>query len=157
ERHLKTALTLVRERGYTHFLRLRAREAPAPLIEALAQGIEVDTCAAALVEAGVQGESALLDGAEGSPTGPAEAALSALSECGGAASLERLPAVARRRRALANAARAALAQIEARARRGAPAGEAEGAAGSARLVLFGPPHIELGPRTLPASAWRAQR
>ena len=157
EPHLTTALRLVRERGYGHFLRLRAREAPAPLIAALALGIEVDTCAAALVEAGARGESALLEVAENSPAPRAEAALSVLAECGGAASLERLPIVARRRRTLANATRAALAQIEARARRGAQAGEATAAAAAARLILFGPPRIELGTRVLPASAWRAQR
>lgn len=157
EPHLTTALMLVRERGYGHFLRLRAREAPAPLIAALALGIEVDTCAAALVEAGARGESALLEVAENSPAPRAEAALSVLAECGGAAALERLPVVARRRRTLANATRAALAHIEARARRGTQTGEADAAAASARLVLFGPPRIELGTRVLPASAWRAQR
>src|SRR5204863_1999212 len=52
---------------------------------------------------------------------------------------------------------AALVQIEARARRGAQAAEAPGTAASARLMLFGPPRIELGERALPASAWRAQR
>ena len=48
-------------------------------------------------------------------------------------------------------------QIEARARRGAQAAEAPGTAAPARLLLFGPPRIELGARALPASAWRAQR
>ncbi len=157
EPHLATALKLVRERGYGHFLRLRAREAPAPLIAALALGIEVDTCAAALVEAGARGENTLLEIAEGSPVARAEAALSVLAECGGGASLERLPIVARRRRALANATRAALAQIEARTRRGKQAEDADMTSAPARLILFGPPRIELGARVLPASAWRAQR
>ena len=70
EPHLRSALTLVRERGYTHFLRLRAREAPAPLVDALSRGIEVDTCAAALVEAGAQSEAALLEIAEAAARRP---------------------------------------------------------------------------------------
>ncbi len=157
EPHLATALGLVRERGYAHFLRLRAREAPAPLIEALARGVEVETCAAALVEAGAPSESGLLEVAEKSATSPAEAALSVLAECGSGASLERLSALARRRRSLASAARAAISGIEARARRGALPGQAMAGADSARLLVFGPPRIELGARVLPASAWRAQR
>jgi len=157
EPHLHTALGLVRERGYGHFLRLRAREAPAPLLEALGRGIELETCAAALVAAGSQAEPALLEIAGSASVAAAEAALSVLAECGGQASLERLAAIAKRRRGLASAARAALAQVEARARRGAPATLATEAQGAPRLVLFGPPRIELGTRTLPASAWRAQR
>ncbi len=157
EKHLTTALALVRERGYVHFLRLRAREAPAPLIEALARGLEVNTCATALVEAGGASEGPLLEVAEKSPTAAAEAALSVLAECGGAAALPRLAAIARRRRALANAARAGLARIEARVRRGAPVAEPGSGTVPARLLLFGPPRIELGDRALPASAWRAQR
>jgi DNA-binding SARP family transcriptional activator/Tfp pilus assembly protein PilF len=157
EPHLETALALVRERGYGNFLRLRAREAPAPLLEALARGIEIDTCAAALVDAGAPAETALLEIAEGSSVAAAEGALSVLSECGGAASLERLAAIARKRRSLASAARAALAQVESRTRRTTAAAGAAEAADGARLVLFGPPRIELGSRTLPASAWRAQR
>jgi DNA-binding SARP family transcriptional activator len=157
EPHLETALALVRERGYGNFLRLRAREAPAPLLEALARGIEIDTCAAALVDAGAPAEPALLEIAEGSSVAAAEGALSVLSECGGAASLERLAAIARKRRSLASAARAALAQVESRTRRATAAAGAAEAADGARLVLFGPPRIELGSRTLPASAWRAQR
>jgi LuxR family maltose regulon positive regulatory protein len=157
ERHLVTALALVRERGYAHFLRQRAREAPAPLIAALARGIEPETCAAALVEAGSRGELALLEVAERAATAPAEAALSVLAECGGTPSLERLPAVARRRRALAGAIRSAVTHIEGRARSATPRPEVDPAAPAARLVLFGPPRIELGPRVLPASAWRAQR
>ncbi len=153
--HLVTALGLARERGYGHFLKLRAREAPAPLLEALAAGVEVDTCAAALVEAGSACEPALLDVAERAPVAAAEAALSVLAETGAAGSLARLPAVVRRRRALASAARSALARIEARARRGATAAGAAGAV--PRLLIFGPARIEVGGRALPASAWRAQR
>src|SRR5207253_1740105 len=78
EPHLATALMLVRERGYGHFLRMRAREAPAPLIAALALGIEVDSCAAALVEAGARGESALLEVAENSPAARAQRAFHVL-------------------------------------------------------------------------------
>jgi DNA-binding SARP family transcriptional activator len=80
-----------------------------------------------------------------------------LTECGGRASVERLTAIARRRRVLASAARGALASIEARARRGAPPATTPEAEDAPRLVLFGPPRIEIGTRTLPASAWRAQR
>jgi len=157
EPHLQTALGLVRERGYAHFLRMRTREAPAPLLEALARGIELETCAPALVEAGAAAEATLLAVAEASPTAPAEAALSVLAETGGPASLERLAALARRRRALAAAARAAHARIEARTRRHVKPGETADGVGAARLVLFGPPRIELGTRALPGSAWRAQR
>jgi DNA-binding SARP family transcriptional activator/Tfp pilus assembly protein PilF len=155
--HLEIALALVRERGYGNFLRLRARESAAPLLEALGRGIEVETTAAALVEAGAGAEGALLEIAESAPVAAAEAALSVLTECGGRASLERLAAIARRRRVLASAARGALAQIEARARHGALAVSAPEAGDAPRLVLFGPPRIEMGTRTLPASAWRAQR
>lgn len=157
EKHLGSALTLVRERGYTNFLRLRAQEAPGPLIEALGRGLEVDTCAAALVDAGGASEAPLLEVAEKAPTAPAEAALSVLAECAGAGSLPRIAGITRRRRALASAARAAHARIEARLKRGAPAAEAKNGGAPARLLLFGPPRIELGDRALPASAWRAQR
>src|SRR5262249_54327574 len=133
EPHLKTALALVRERGYTHFLRLRARESPAPLLEALGRGLELETCTGALVAAGSAAEPALLEIAEGSSPAVAEAALSVLAECGGQASLERLATVARRRRALASAARAALSQVEARSRRGGHAAGGAESAGAARL------------------------
>jgi DNA-binding SARP family transcriptional activator len=154
---LKISLGLVRERGYGSVLRQRAREAPAPLLEALGRGIELETCAAALVAAGAPAEPALLEIAEGASVAAAEAALSVLAECGGRASVEPLAAIARRRRGLASAARAALAQVESRARRGALPEEAPAAEDAPRLVLFGPPRIEVGTRTLPASAWRAQR
>jgi DNA-binding SARP family transcriptional activator len=98
-----------------------------------------------------------LEVAEKSPTPAAEAALSVLAECAGAGALQRLAAIARRRRALANAARAAHARIESRLRRGAAAAEPGAGATPPRLLLFGPPRIELGDRALPASAWRAQR
>src|SRR5262249_40886572 len=124
-------------------------------------------CATALVDAGAQSEGALLEIAEEAATATAEAALSVLAECGGPTSVEPLRAIARRRRALASSARTALAQSDARAPPGAPAARAAGrgaqaaeaadGAVSARLVLFGPPRIELGTRVLPASAWRAQR
>ena len=155
EAHLQAALRLVREHGYAHFLRQRAREDPAPVREAMARGIEVETCAAALAEAGDAAEEALLALAESAPVAVAEAALGALAESGGEAALARLPAVARRRRSLQAPVRATLRGIAARGRRVAAAGTN----GSAppRLVVFGPPRLELDGRALPPSAWRAQR
>jgi DNA-binding SARP family transcriptional activator len=154
EQHLATALALVRERGYTHFLRQRAREAPEPLVHALAHGLEVEACAGALVEAGAPAEGALLELAATAPARPAEAALSVLAECGSTDALGRLRALAAKRRGIASAARAAVAGIESRAR---SASRQDTSAPTARLGLFGPPHIELGERVLPASAWRSQR
>lgn len=155
--HLAVSLALVRERGYGYFLRQRAREAPAPLVHALAQGLEVEACASALVEAGAPAEGALLDLAESATTAPAEAALSVLGECGGAIALERLRALASRRRGLAAAARAAIAGIEARERGRIATRATTASVPVPRLVLFGPPRIELGEQVLPASAWRSQR
>ncbi|MEO5988092.1 MAG: BTAD domain-containing putative transcriptional regulator [Candidatus Eisenbacteria bacterium] len=151
--HLSLALALVRERGYAHFLRQRARENGAPLVEALAHGIEVDACADALVEAGRGSEDALLEVADKAPVAAAEAAIAVLGETGGEASRERLPLIARRRRSLVGAIKASMTHVESRTRREtAPDG-----APPPRLVLFGPPRLEIGGRTLPASAWRAQR
>ena len=157
EPHLASALALVRERGYGYFLRLRAREAPAPLIHALSLGIEVETCASALVEAGAASETALLEVAETATTHSAEAALSVLAECASPASLDRLRALASKRRRLSAAARAAIGGVETRTRQPRAAANEAAVERTTRLVLFGPPRIELGDRVLPASAWRAQR
>src|SRR5262249_35009713 len=46
EAHAALALRLVRERGYSYFLRMQAREAAALLLHALARGIEPDVSAA---------------------------------------------------------------------------------------------------------------
>jgi tetratricopeptide (TPR) repeat protein len=135
-RHLAVALERVRVRGYEHFLRVQAREEPAPLVFALEQGIEVDVCAGALVEAGSAVEEPLLALLDQAPVATGEAALSVLAEIGGACSLERLQGVAKARRALASASRTALKHISERVGRGraaAPAGQVLGAT----LVLFG--------------------
>jgi len=153
--HLRTALALVRERGYLHFLRVQAREEPAPLLHALASGIDVDVSSAALVEAGGAVEAPLIATIEGAPTAVAEAAIAVLGEVGGRlaqASLARLT----RSRALQPAIRTALRHIETRMERGAGR-PAENGAKALRLALFGPPALLVGDEPLPASAWRTQR
>ncbi|MBI5710503.1 MAG: hypothetical protein HZC42_09400 [Candidatus Eisenbacteria bacterium] len=156
EAHLTAALALVRERGYSYFLRVQAREDPAPLLHALARGLEVGTVAAALVEAGAAVETPLLALLAEAPVAAGEAAAAVLAEVGGRAAREALPALARTRRALQPALRTALQHIEERMARGAaPGAEAEAAA--PRLVLYGPPQLLCDGRAVPASAWRAQR
>jgi LuxR family maltose regulon positive regulatory protein len=157
--HVAVALERVRVRGYEHFLRIQAREEPAPLVFALERGIEVDACAGALVEAGSSVEEPLLALLDGAPVATGEAALSVLAEIGGARSLERLTAMAKSRRALAPSVRTALRHIEERMERGRAAAPPESAAsaGATRLVLFGPPRVEVDGRAVPASAWRTQR
>src|SRR5205085_5786739 len=81
--HLPRALALVRERGYRHFLEVQAREQPAPVLHALANGIEVDTCATALVEAGEAVEESVIEMTAKAPVAVAEAALAILGEVGG--------------------------------------------------------------------------
>jgi len=157
--HVAVALERVRVRGYEHFLRIQAREEPAPLVFALERGIEVDACAGALVEAGSAVEEPLLALLEGAPVATGEAALSVLAEIGGTRSLERLAPMAKSRRALAPSVRTALKHIEERIERGraaAPPASAK-AEGATRLVLFGPPRVEVDGRPVPASAWRTQR
>jgi ATP/maltotriose-dependent transcriptional regulator MalT/DNA-binding SARP family transcriptional activator len=156
ETHLAAALRLVRERGYFFFLRGQAREEPAPLLHALEHGLEADTAAAALVEAGTVVEEPLLGLVERGGPGPAEAALAVLAEIGTASSQARLAALGKRRRALAAPVRTALRHIAARAARRAPA-TADADQRAARLLLFGPPRLLLGGEPVPASAWRAQR
>jgi len=153
--HLASALRLVRERGYHFFLRVQAREEPAPVLHALANGLEVDTVAGALSEAGPAVEPALIEMLERA-SGPAgEAAVSVLGEVGGARSLERFELLERRRTALRPAIRTARKHITERLARGAAveAGHTE----ARRLLLFGPPRLEVDGRPMPASAWRAQR
>jgi LuxR family maltose regulon positive regulatory protein len=175
DRHLGAALSLVREQGYEHFLRLQAREEPAPLLRALGHGIEVDACAAALVEAGPRVEAPLLALLDEAGTEVGEAALSILGEIGGEAARERLRAIGQARGGLAPAAATALRHVEERLARAGSGGPAAGPAGGARgrrggrvpavapaapgvrLALFGPPQVLVGGRPLPASAWRTQR
>jgi DNA-binding SARP family transcriptional activator len=152
---LAVALAAVRERGYLHFLRVQAREEPAPLLHALGCGIEVDVCAAALVDSGGAVEAPLLELLESAPAPAAEAAIAVLGEVGGRgakAGLGRL----RASRSLQPAIRTALRHIEARLERGA---QKPGVAGGkvSRLVLFGPPRLLVDGAPLPASAWRTQR
>ncbi len=153
--HLRQALALVRERGYLPFLRVQAREQPAPVLAALAHGIEIDTCAGALAEAGAAVEGPLLDLATDAPVPVAEAALAVLAEIGGGDSAARLPAIAAARRALEPAVRNALEHANARRQHGRNA--ESGTPRAARLVLFGPPRLEIEGATLPASSWRTQR
>jgi hypothetical protein len=107
-------------RGYTHFLRLRARgSGAAPRRRSAAAS---SSRRARRREAGggwCCGGPALLEIAASAPVARPRAALSVLAECGGHASIERLPGIARRRRGLASAARTTLARVEARSRRGA--------------------------------------
>ena len=155
--HLAPALTLVRERGYAHFLAGQAREEPAPLIRAMAQGIEIDTVAAALAQAGPAVEAPLLELVADAPPRTAEAALAVLGEIGGAGARARLEELAATRRTLRPAARTTLRHIEERlAQREGPAVAPAGAA-PPRLTLFGPPQLLVDGRATSASAWRAQR
>jgi LuxR family transcriptional regulator, maltose regulon positive regulatory protein len=156
EKHLAVALALVRERGYHAFLKSQAREESAPLLHALACGIETDIVTAALVDAGVPIEEELLAILEASPPAIAEAVVTVLGEVGSPASRDRLEKQATKRRALRPAIKTALRHIAERAARGSTASKAEPTA-SAQLLLFGPPRLQIDERPVPASAWRAQR
>ena len=159
---LRTALSLVRERGYDYFLAVQAREEPEPVLHALRNGIELDAAAAALATAGGDIEEPLLDLLERAKPAVAEAALSVLAEQGGPLAHSRLEEMSASRRELASAMRAALRRITERLSRGAPAA-ADAAAASAspfetpRLTLFGPPRLSIDGRTVSASVWRSQR
>ena len=152
---LALALRLVRELGLGYFLSVQAREEPAPLLHALELGIEVDVAAAALAEAGPAVESELLDRAKRARGAGGEAAIAVLGEVGGRLAREELPALAAKRPALKPAITTALKHIEARVARGAATPDR--ATPAVRLVLFGPPRLEIDGRPVPASAWRAQR
>lgn len=155
EAHLATALALVRTHDYRYFLAVQAREDAAPLLHALARGIELDTAVASLVEAGSAVEPPVLALVDQAPAAVGEAIVSVLAEVGGRASRDRLAALQRTKRAWAPAIKAALRHIEDRLARGTrPAAEQ---ATSARLVLWGPPQLQVGGQPVPASAWRAQR
>jgi len=152
--HLEVALRLVLARGYLHFLKVQAREEPAPLLDALARGIEVDVVAAALVEAGGAIEERLLALAAEAPTRVGEAVVAVLAEVGRSDSRRKLGLLSKTRRALQPAIAAALRSIDGRIARGrAVAPDAE----PARLTLFGPPRLHVGGQPVPAPAWRAQR
>ena len=153
--HLATALALVRTHDYRYFLAVQAREDTAPLIHALARGMELDTVVAALVEAGSSVEPAVLEVLEDAKSDVGEAAVAVLAEIGGRVARERLAAAAKARRALQSAIRTALKHIDERLARGTR--PAEVASSGARLVLWGPPQLQVGEQPVPASAWRAQR
>ncbi|MBI1797839.1 MAG: tetratricopeptide repeat protein [Candidatus Eisenbacteria bacterium] len=152
--HLAAALGLVRERGYAYFLRVQAREEPAPLLHALARGIEVDLVSAALVEPGAAVEGPLLALLPGAPPAVAEAAIAVLSEVGESAALAALERIDPARRTLQPAVRIARRHIRERLARGAGA---DRSAELPRLVLFGPPQLLIEGRPVPAAMWRAQR
>ncbi len=154
--HLAIALRLVRERGYQHFLRVQAGEEPAPLVRALAQGIEPDVAAAGLIEAGAAVEPALLAMLERAPTAIGETALSVLAEVGTSAARVALEHLTPGTRALQPAIRTTIRRIAERVERGR-GGRASADTVARRLVLFGPPRIDVDGQPLPASAWRAQR
>ncbi len=154
--HLAQALRLVRERGYLYFLRVQAREEPAPLLYALARGIETEVASAALVEAGVAIEDALLQTLAEAPPSAAEAVVALLGEVGGRAAHEAFERLGATRRSLRPALRTARRHIAERLARGAAADE-QVEARVPRLVLHGPPHLQVEGRPVPASAWRAQR
>jgi ATP/maltotriose-dependent transcriptional regulator MalT/DNA-binding SARP family transcriptional activator len=154
--HLSLALKLVRERGYLYFLRVQAREEPAPLLYALARGIEADVVSAALVEAGVAIEGSLIGLLPDALPAAAEAVVALLGEVGGRPAQEALERLAQKRRSLRPAVRTARRHIDERLARGAAVGvEAEDRV--PRLVLFGPPQLQIEGRPVPVSAWRAQR
>jgi ATP/maltotriose-dependent transcriptional regulator MalT/DNA-binding SARP family transcriptional activator len=155
EQHLRTALEVARLRGYQDFLRTQAREEPAPLLAALARGIEPDLVSGVLVEAGAAVEPALLELVVQAPTAIAESAIAVLAEVGGARTVEELERLGRARRGLHGACRAALRHVSQRLSRGQAATERPGS--SSRLLLFGRPRLEVDGRPVPASAWRAQR
>src|SRR5439155_14401880 len=155
EAHLGLALKLVQERGYLYFLKVQAREDAAPLLQALARGLEPDIVAAALVEAGSAVEAPLLELLGQASTAIGETALAVLAEVGGQQSRVELMRLARERRPLQPSIKSALRHIEGRSTRGTAARPA--AAPVARLVLYGPPHLGLDGQPLPASAWRTQR
>jgi DNA-binding SARP family transcriptional activator len=154
---LAVALQLVRERGYGYFLAGQAREDPAPLLHALEHGIEIDVAAAALAEAGAGVESGLLELLARAKVAGGEAAVAVLGEVGGRLSRDRLGEITARRPGLRAAVRTAIRNIEARIERGTAAAPGLAGAPAVRLVLFGPPRLEVGGRALPASAWRSQR
>ena len=156
EPHLARALALARERGYQHFLITQVREESAPMLHALVRGIELDVAAAALVDAGPAAERPLLEMLADAPPRVAEAILSVLAETGSPASLPALERLAQRRRTLASACRRVRALVEERAARGRPAGSRT-PSHTFRLVVFGPPRLEVDGRALPARAWRTQR
>jgi len=155
EAELRTALPLVRELGMLDFLSVQAREEPAPLLHGLAHGIEGEVCAAGLVEAGAAVEERLLDLAATVPIASGESLMAVLGEIGGPLTQRRLPQIGRARKRLETPVRAALRHVTERARTSRPP-SVDGAV-RARLLLFGPPRLELEGRALAASAWRSQR
>jgi len=154
-RSLEVALALVRELGFDYFLAVQARESAAPLLHAIELGIEVDVAAAALAEAGPVVEADLLERLGRAKGAGGEAAVSVLAEIGGRLARTQLAALATKRPALKPAITTALRHIDARVARGTE--PAERGTPTVRLVLFGPPRLEIDGRSVPASAWRAQR
>jgi len=154
--HLAVALKLVRERGYGYFLKTQAEKEPAPLLRALARGLEVATVAATLADVGGSIEQPLLEVAADAAPAVSEVAVSLLSEVAGEVAAEKLESLAKTRRALRPAVRAAVKRIRERANQAAPAARESGRA-AARLVLHGPPVLEIDGRAVPPSAWRTQR
>lgn len=153
--HLVLALKRVREHGYLYFLKVQAREEPAPLLYALQREIEIEPASMALVEAGAVVEEPLLRLLDAASPRVGEATLAVLGEVGGAGSRVRLEAIGKTRRTLQPAVRTALRHIGERQSRGAAAGAR--ASRQARLVMFGPPQLLVDGQPVPASAWRAQR
>jgi ATP/maltotriose-dependent transcriptional regulator MalT/DNA-binding SARP family transcriptional activator len=156
EAHLRVALRLVRERDYLYFLKVQAREDASPLVHALARGIEPDSVAAALVEAGADVEAPLLALLDTASTAIGETALTVLAEVGGQAARTELKRRARDKGPLQASTQSALRHVEERSDRGVSAAH-ETTASAVRLVLYGPPHLRLDGRPLSASAWRTQR
>jgi ATP/maltotriose-dependent transcriptional regulator MalT/DNA-binding SARP family transcriptional activator len=154
--HLATALRLVCQNDYLYFLRVQAREEPAPLLRALARGIELGVVAAALVEAGPAIEEPLLRLLATAPPAVGEAAIAVLGEVGGKASRAGFESLAKSRRTLRPAVRTALRHIDERLGRGSGA-EAVTQTRIPRLVLFGPPQLQVDGQAIGASAWPSQR
>jgi ATP/maltotriose-dependent transcriptional regulator MalT/DNA-binding SARP family transcriptional activator len=153
--HLGRALALIRERGYLYFLRVQAREEPAALLYALAHSGETEVVSGALVEAGAIIEESLLRLLADASPPVGEAAVAVLAEVGGRAAADGLERLGAKRRSLQPAIRTARRHIAERLARGAPA--ADTSDGVPRLVLFGPPQLQVEGRPVAASIWRAQR
>jgi DNA-binding SARP family transcriptional activator len=154
--HLGRALKLIRERGYLYFVRVQAREEPAPLLYALAHAIETDVVSAALVEAGATIEESLLRMLADATPAVGEAAVAVLGEVGGRVADDGLERMGPKRRSLQPAIRTARRHIAERLARGAPS-SVTAEMRAPRLVLFGPPQLQIEGRPVAASVWRAQR
>jgi tetratricopeptide (TPR) repeat protein len=157
--HLAVALERVRVRGYEHFLRVQAREEPAPLVFALERGIEVDACAGALVEAGSSSRSRARAARRRAGRDRGGRALGARRDrrlrarSSGSPPWRSRGGRSRRRCARRSSTSRSGSSAAARPRRPRP----RRAAVRRGWSCSGPPRVEVDGRPVPASAWRTQR